>query len=60
MKVIVRKYQVTIKMILKYVDYFLLKDKKKIKNIYTNSFNKDERFSFFILEKCAKEKKCRV
>lgn len=43
-------------MILKYVDYFLLKDKKKIKNIYTNSFNKDERFSFFILEKCAKEK----
>lgn len=43
-------------MILKYVDYFLLKDKKKIKNIYINSFKKDERFSFFILEKCAKKK----
>ena len=43
-------------MILKYVSYFLVKDKKKIKNIYINSFNKDERFSFLILEKCAKEK----
>ena len=43
-------------MILKYTSYFLVKDKKKIKNIYINSFNKDERFSFFILEKCAKEK----
>ena len=43
-------------MILKYTSYFLVKDKKKIKNIYINSFNKDERFSFLILEKCAKEK----
>ena len=29
-------------MILKYTSYFLVKDKKKIKNIYINSFNKDE------------------
>lgn len=43
-------------MILKYTSYFLVKDKKKIKNIYINSFNKDERFSFLILEKCSKEK----
>ena len=43
-------------MILKYTSYFLVKEKKKIKNIYINSFNKDERFSFLILEKCAKEK----
>lgn len=41
-------------MILKYTSYFLVKDKKKIKSIYINSFNKDERFSFLILEKCAK------
>lgn len=43
-------------MILKYTSYFLVKDKKKIKNIYINSFNKDERFSFLILKKCTKKK----
>lgn len=40
---------------IKYVDYFITDNKKLVKNIYYNSFNKLERFPFWILKKCAKE-----
>lgn len=41
---------------LKYIDYFTSEHKKEIKNIYLNSFLKDERFPFWILTHCSKEK----
>ena len=34
---------------LKYVDYFL------VNNIYYNSFDKEERFPFWLLKRCARE-----
>ena len=40
---------------IKYVDYFITDNKKHVKNIYYNSFNKLERFPFWLLKKCAKE-----
>lgn len=42
-------------MSLKYVNYFTSKHKKKTKEIYFNSFPKDERFPFWLLKRCAKE-----
>jgi len=41
---------------LKYIDYFELKNKKYVKKIYINSFPKSERFPFWILKNCSKEK----
>lgn len=41
---------------LKYIDYFASEHKKQIKDIYVNSFPKDERFPFWILKNCSKEK----
>ena len=41
---------------LKYIDYFKCKYKKEIKKIYTNSFPKEERFPFWLLKYCSKEK----
>lgn len=43
------------KMNLKYVNYFLVDNKRIVKKIYYNSFDKTERFPFWILKKCAKE-----
>ncbi len=40
---------------LKYINYFASKHKNEIKNIYLNSFQKDERFPFWILKHCSKE-----
>ena len=40
---------------LKYVDYFLANNKKMAKNIYYNSFDKAERFPFWLLKRCARE-----
>lgn len=44
-------------MALKYINYFTsnYKNKKEIKNIYVNSFLKDERFPFWLLKYCSKE-----
>ncbi len=42
---------------LKYVDYFLVNNKKRfVKNIYYNSFDKEERFPFWLLKKDVLEK----
>lgn len=41
---------------LKYIDYFKCKHKNEIKLIYVNSFPKEERFPFWILKYCSKEK----
>lgn len=41
---------------LKYIDYLVSKHKDKIKKLYMNSFPKDERFPFWILKHCSKEK----
>ena len=40
---------------LKYVDYFLVNNKRFVKNIYYNSFDKEERFPFWLLKRCARE-----
>ena len=40
---------------LSYIEYNKCKDKKKVKKIYIESFKKNERFSFCLLKKCAKE-----
>lgn len=40
---------------LKYENYFVLENKKKVKRIYQDSFNKAERFPFWLLKKCARE-----
>lgn len=40
---------------LSYIEYNKCKDKKKVKKIYIESFKKNERFSFWLLKKCAKE-----
>lgn len=40
---------------LKYIDYFKSNYRNEIKNIYVNSFPKEERFPFGILKHCAKE-----
>ncbi len=40
---------------LKYVNYFLVDNKRIVKKIYYNSFDKTERFPFWILKSCAKE-----
>ena len=42
---------------LKYVDYFLVNNKRFVKNIYYNSFDKEERFPFWLLKRCAREDK---
>ena len=39
----------------KYVDYFLVNNKRFVKNIYYNSFDKEERFPFWLLKRCARE-----
>lgn len=41
---------------LKYIDYFVSEHKNEIKKLYMNSFPKDERFPFWILKRCSKEK----
>lgn len=41
---------------LKYIDYFVSEHKNEIKKLYMNSFPKDERFLFWILKRCSKEK----
>lgn len=41
---------------LKYIDYLASKNKNEIKKIYVNSFHKDERFPFWLLKRCSKEK----
>lgn len=41
---------------IKYIDYLISKEKKEIKNIYLNAFPKNERFPFWILKHCSKEK----
>lgn len=41
---------------LKYIDYFVNENKNEIKKIYMNSFPKSERFPFWILKHCSKEK----
>lgn len=40
---------------LEYVDYFTSNRRNEIKNIYVNSFPKNERFPFWILKYCSKE-----
>lgn len=40
---------------LKYINYNKNKYKNKIKSLYLNSFPKDERFPFWILQECSKE-----
>ena len=44
------------KMSLNYIDYFRSNHKKEIKKIYINSFPRDERFPFWLLKYCSKEK----
>ena len=39
-----------------YVDFMSSSDKKLIKKLYYESFDKDERFPFWLLKKCSKEK----
>lgn len=39
----------------KYIDFLSSNDKKIVKKIYHESFDKDERFPFWILKKCSKE-----
>lgn len=39
-----------------YVDFMSSSDKKLIKELYYESFDKDERFPFCLLRKCSKEK----
>lgn len=41
---------------LKYIDYFMSEHKNEIKKLYMNSFPRDERFPFWILKHCSKEK----
>lgn len=41
---------------LKYIDYFVSEHKNEIKKLYMNSFPKNERFPFWILKHCSKEK----
>lgn len=43
-------------MSLNYIDYFSSNHKKEIKKIYINSFPRDERFPFWLLKYCSKEK----
>lgn len=40
---------------IKYVDYFITDNKKHVKNIYYNSFNKLERFPFWLLKNALKK-----
>lgn len=40
----------------KYIDYFASKHKNEIKKLYMNSFPKNERFPFWLLKHCSKEK----
>ena len=42
-----------------YVDFLSSSDKKLIKKLYYESFDKDERFPFWLLQKCSKEKNVR-
>ncbi len=39
-----------------YVDFLSSRDKKLIKKLYYESFDIDERFPFWLLKKCSKEK----
>lgn len=41
---------------LKYKDYFRSNHKNEVRKIYMNSFLKNERFPFFLLKHCSKEK----
>ena len=40
---------------LNYINFYLCKDKKKVKKIYYESFEKEERFPFWLLKTCSKE-----
>lgn len=40
---------------LNYIEFSKCKDKNKVKKIYLESFDKEERFPFWLLKKCAKE-----
>lgn len=42
-----------------YVDFLSSSDKNLIKKLYYESFDKDERFPFWLLKKCSKEKNVR-
>lgn len=39
-----------------YVDFLSSSDKKSIKKLYYESFDKEERFPFWLIKKCSKEK----
>ncbi len=39
----------------KYVDFLISNDKKRIKKMYYESFDKEERLPFWLLRKCSKE-----
>lgn len=39
-----------------YVDFLSYSDKKSIKKLYYESFDKEERFPFWLIKKCSKEK----
>ncbi len=39
-----------------YVDFLSSSDKNLIKKLYYESFDKEERFPFWLLKKCSKEK----
>ena len=43
-----------------YVDFMSSSDKKLIKKLYYESFDKEERFPFWLLKKCSKEKECKI
>ena len=45
-----------LQMNLKYINFFEIKHKNQIKKIYSESFPKEERFPFWILEECCQEK----
>lgn len=40
---------------LNYIEFNKCKDKNKVKKMYIESFDKEERFQFWLLKKCAKE-----
>ena len=42
-----------------YIDFMSSSDKNLIKKLYYESFDKDERFPFWLLKKCSKEKNVR-
>ena len=43
-----------------YVDFLSSSDKKSIKKLYYESFDKEERFPFWLIKKCSKEKNVKL